>query len=313
MNNGNDIATVEFLTISKDWLSTIDNPTEIYKPLYDGSPATKKYVDEEIITKFSSIKQPITMQSEVLGGWHMYSDGENLTSSASFTSEMYDNLVAGTIIEYPSSTDSSASVEALVTYVSYGQGYRSAGGRYMYKTVITSGGTYDLSCDGFNTGNVFKGLTLDENSSGGGGVACFTENTLISTPNGLKKISEIKLDDNINSFNEETKQIETKTVDKLVNHITDKIYKISVGDEIIETTYSHPFFTLEKGKCIAENLKVGDTLRTLDNRLIQITGVEIIEQPDTTVYEIRVTDNHNYFVGNINQVLVYNEKSVIEG
>lgn len=301
------------MTISdKDWLSTVDNPSDVYEPLYDGSPATKKYVD----TKVSSIKQLITMHSEVIGGWHMYSDGENLTSSAGFTSEMYNNLKVGTIVEFPSTVDlSSSSVEALVTYVSNGWTYKSAGGRYIYKTVIISGTTYQLSCDAYNTGNVFKGLTLDENSSGGGGgggVACFTENTLISTPNGLKKISEIKLDDNINSFNEETKQIETKTVDKLVNHITDKIYKISVGDEIIETTYSHPFFTLEKGKCIAENLKVGDTLRTLDNRLIQITGVEIIEQPDTTVYEIRVTDNHNYFVGNINQVLVYNEKSVIE-
>lgn len=146
-----------------------------------------------------------------------------------------------------------------------------------------------------------------------GGVACFTADTLISTPEGLKKISEIKLEDKVNSFNEETKQIEIKTVDKLVNHLSDRIYKISVGNDIIETTYSHPFFTLEKSKCLAENLKVGDTLRTIDNRLIQITGVETIEQPNTVVYEIRVEDNNNYFVGNENQVLVYNEQSVIEG
>lgn len=292
------------------YLQTNYNYRNPYVPKYDGSPATKKYVDTEI----STIKQPITMYSEVIGGWHMYSDGENLTSSASFTSEMYDNLKAGTIIEYPSSTDSSASVEALVTYVSYGQGYKSAGGRYMYKTVLTAGNnSYELSCDGFSTGNVFKGLSLDENSSGGGGgVACFTADTLVSTPEGLKKISEIELGDTVNSFNEDTKQIEIKTVDKLVNHLSDKIYKISVGTDIIETTWSHPFFTLEKGKCLAENLKVGDTLRTIDNRLIQITGVEIIEQPDTIVYEIRVEDNNNYFVGNENQVLVYNEQSVIK-
>ena len=297
------------------YLKTNYNYRNPYIPKYDGSPATKKYVDEQISTKIGAIKQPITMYSEVIGGWHMYSDGENLTSSASFTSEMYDNLKAGTIIEYPSSVDSSASVEALVTYVSYGQGYKSAGGRYMYKTVLTAGNnSYELSCDGFNTGNVFKGLTLDENSSGGGGgVACFAADTLVSTPEGSKKISEIKLGDTVNSFNENTKQIKIKTVDKLVNHLSDRIYKISVGNDIIETTYSHPFFTLEKGKCLAENLKVGDTLRTIDNRLIQITGVEIIEQPDTIVYEIRVEDNNNYFVGNENQVLVYNEQSVIEG
>lgn len=283
----------------------------------DDTAETKQTVKaklEALGIEIQNITVPVTMYSEVIGGWHMYSDGENLTSSASFTSEMYDNLVAGTIIEYPSSTDSSASVEALVTYVSYGQGYKSAGGRYMYKTVLTAGNnSYELSCDGFNTGNVFKGLTLDENSSGGGGgVACFTADTLVSTPEGLKKISEIKLGDTVNSFNENTKQIEIKTVDKLVNHLSDKIYKISVKNDIIETTWSHPFFTLEKGKCLAENLKVGDTLRTIDNRLIQITGVEIIEQPNTIVYEIRVEDNNNYFVGNKNQVLVYNEQSVIE-
>ena len=194
--------------------------------------------------------------------------------------------------------------------------YKSAGGRYYIKTIfVNASGSqtgYVFSCDVFaSTPIVYKGENLNE-SSGGGAVACFTENTLISTTDGLKKISEIKVNDTVNSFNEDTKQIEIKTVDKLVNHITDKIYKVSIGNEIIETTYSHPFFTLEKGKCLAENLKVGDTLRTLDNRLIQITGIEIVEQPNTAVYEIRVTDNHNYFVGSINQVLVYNEKSVIE-
>lgn len=310
-DTGDDCGTIQFLTVSnKDWLSTVDNPSEVYEPLYDGSPATKKYVD----TKFGSITVPESFDGEVFGGWHMYSDGADLTNEAGFTEAMYEKIKVGNILYYPSSVSSNESVETIITYVSSGYSYKSAGGRFWYKRFSTGAGyTYEVSDDALFSGHIYKGTSADDGGYGGGGVACFTADTLISTPTELKKISDIKVGDKVYSYNDKKKVIEEKKVDKLVNHLTDTIYKITVGNnEVIETTYSHPFFVLEKGKCIAENLEVGDTLRTLDNRLIQITNIEIIEQKDTTVYEIRVKGNNNYYVGEQNSVLVYNEKSVIE-
>lgn len=111
------------------------------------------------------------------------------------------------------------------------------------------------------------------------------------------------------SYNRETGDKELKPVDKIVSHTADKIYNIDIDAEIIKSSWSHPFYTHNRGRVLAKDLVVGDILRCYDDRLIQIKSISITEEP-TDVYEIRVKDNNNYYVG-INSVLVYNEDSVI--
>lgn len=298
------------------YLPTNNTKITNWTPTYDYHPATKKYVDTKISSELSSIQVPKSIDGTVFGGWHMYSDGENLTEDAGFTSADWDNIVVGNILSYPSSTDSSSSVNTSIIYVSTGYAYKSAGGRYYYRTFKTgSGSSYEISGDLFGTGNIFKGLTIDEGSSGGGGgMACFTANTKVATENGYKSISEIKVGDLVYSYNYKTKEVELKEVDKLVTHDTDEIYNIKVNDEVIETTWSHPFYVVNekvaRGRIQARCLVVGDILLGKDGKLFKVDKVEPINRSEK-VYEIRVKDNNCYFVGDTS-ILVYNEESVLK-
>lgn len=296
-----------------------DQATVQIIPVNKASKASIGYVMDSVSTlntKISNIKQAETFDGTVFGGWHMYSDGENLTKDAGFTSADWDNIVVGNILSYPSSTDSSSSVNTSIIYVSTGYAYKSAGGRYYYRTFKTgSGSSYEISGDLLGTGNIFKGLTIDEGSSGGGGgMACFTANTKVATENGYKSISEIKVGDLVYSYNYKTKEVELKEVDKLVTHDTDEIYNIKVNDEVIETTWSHPFYVVNekvaRGRIQARCLVVGDILLGKDGKLFKVDKVEPINRSEK-VYEIRVKDNNCYFVGDTS-ILVYNEESVLK-
>lgn len=180
--------------------------------------------------------------------------------------------------------------------------YIPAIGSYYCKLVITY--TNDES------------VTVYHNSSGDtpsfsvtrAGLACFTADTLVYTDKGYRTINEIHIGDKVLSQNNKNKQ-EYKEVDKLVSHIADDVYRIDIGNEIIKASFSHPFYVKDKGKVLAENLSVNDILVTKENKEITIKDIQIVNEM-TPVYEIRVKDNNNYYVG-INSILVYNEDSVL--
>lgn len=145
---------------------------------------------------------------------------------------------------------------------------------------------------------------------GGGGLACFTSDTLVLTEDGYKQIVNVKEGDKVYSLNENTNKIELKEIDKLVNHNVDDIYYIVLENELIKSSWSHPFYVEGKGKVLAKELKAGDNLKTKDGTLREIKAINVIRNQLTTVYEIRVKDNHNYYVGK-DSILVYNEESIL--
>ena len=65
---------------------------------------------------------------------------------------------------------------------------------------------------------------------------------------------------------------------------------------MIETTVEHPFFVDQKGWIRAENLETGDLLIGHDNKLTPVASITFIDRRET-VYNIRVTHDHTYFVG----------------
>lgn len=69
-------------------------------------------------------------------------------------------------------------------------------------------------------GDPSRSATAKENNilvlAGGGG--CFTADTLVKTENGYKKIIDITNKDKVYTINEETEEIELKTVEQLVEH-----------------------------------------------------------------------------------------------
>lgn len=202
----------------------------------------------------------------------------------------------------------------------------NGGGRFPeYHDITTSytisGTNATCVCNGTNFSNydsIRAKITYSDGSisytddyATGGGVVCFTGNTLIETENGYKKIEDIEVGDKVYSYNFEDKEIELKEVDKIYSHTINEIVSIYTEREIIEATKSHPFYVAYNQKKLAKNLKPNDLLRTKQNLFRPVKQVVIDEVNDKEVYEIRVKDNHNYFVGS-EGILVYNEPNIIE-
>ena len=147
-------------------------------------------------------------------------------------------------------------------------------------------------------------------SSGGGGLACFTGDTLIHSEHGLLPIKDLQVGDKVWSLDKNGIE-ELKPIVKTFNHEVDTIYHIETEKDIIESSWSHPFYVIDKGEILAKDLSIQDKLLSKDRKKMNIIKYSVNKTHDTTVYEIGVQDNHNYFVGE-NGVLVYNEPIMIE-
>lgn len=149
---------------------------------------------------------------------------------------------------------------------------------------------------------------------GGGGMACFTGETLVHTSKGLKEIKDITMNDFVLSENNEEDK-EVAPIYRLFNHKVNKLYNIvldTVDKEIIKASWSHPFYTVNRGEVLAKDLTISDILLNINNKEINIKniGIEELKEPET-VYEIGVGRNNNYYVGK-NGILVHNEPIMLE-
>ena len=136
---------------------------------------------------------------------------------------------------------------------------------------------------------------------------CFTENTLLYTPNGYREIKDLKVGDKVYSYNEKTGEVEEDVISKVMINKTNSYLKVTLEDNtIIEVTGSHPFYDKKSNswKPISE-FEVGDTVTNSENRDIKIKSIEHIEKEET-VYNLEVMNNHNYFVTESN-ILVHNK------
>jgi hypothetical protein len=91
---------------------------------------------------------------------------------------------------------------------------------------------------------------------------CFLPGEKVNTENGLVNIENIKLDDIIFTFDEDSGETFVTSVDQL--HITKYVGDIITiefenGDKI-KTTINHPFFTKNRGWVEAGNLNDNDVL-----------------------------------------------------
>ncbi|WP_379929214.1 polymorphic toxin-type HINT domain-containing protein [Marinicrinis sediminis] len=129
---------------------------------------------------------------------------------------------------------------------------------------------------------------------------CFTAGTLVLTDQGDKPIEEIEIGDNVLSRDEDTGEQAFKPVTQLFRNERSVIYDIYVGDEIIETTYNHPFWVAGEEWVLAEDLEVGDQLQQADGTLLTINRIDIeyLDEP-VTVYNFTVADFHTYYVSDL--------------
>jgi hypothetical protein len=126
---------------------------------------------------------------------------------------------------------------------------------------------------------------------------CFVAGTPILTPDGETEIDQLQVGDEVLARSEADAQatVRPRAIEKIFE-LSAPILELRLGGQTIETTAEHPFFVAEKGWVRANELQQGDLLVGHDDKL---TAVETITTTDRheTVYNIRVAEDHTYFVG----------------
>ena len=89
---------------------------------------------------------------------------------------------------------------------------------------------------------------------------CVTPDTMITTPDGLKKAEEIQEGDQVISFCQDTLKPETDLVTAIGSRETDELYVIEVDGQNVTVTGEHPFYTKDRGWVEARHLTEDDEL-----------------------------------------------------
>ncbi|WP_027621419.1 polymorphic toxin-type HINT domain-containing protein [Acetivibrio clariflavus] len=78
---------------------------------------------------------------------------------------------------------------------------------------------------------------------------------------------------------------------------TSKLVKLIVGNEEINTTSSHLFFTDSGWWKSAKNITDGDRILTADGDLNEVTAIRVVDLEEAVrIYNLNVDEFHTYFV-----------------
>ena len=166
-----------------------------------------------------------------------------------------------------------------------------------------------------NYGEVFVGSSIARDTLVGlvDEIVCFVEGTKVLTEYGLISIENIKTGMNVYTKNEITGRIELKPVLQThKNYVDLDMCKVYVNGEIIESTAGHEYYEVSKGWIAARQLRPGDVVLNSNNEEMIVEKVELNlfnGRELTTVYNLTVKDNHNYYVGETS-ILVHNVPTV---
>ena len=145
------------------------------------------------------------------------------------------------------------------------------------------------------------------------GIKSFIEGTLVLTSIGLVKIKNIKPNDEVWSYNEETKERELKKVKQVFRNKTKEWLHLKVVNEETQKeenktcTKSHRIYIRNKGWIEAINILDNDIVLMYNNIQGKVISKDllVLDHFETT-YNFEVEDNHNYYVSD-ECVLVHNE------
>ena len=132
------------------------------------------------------------------------------------------------------------------------------------------------------------------------GGCSFSEDTLVSTPDGFKPISKLKEGDLVYARDDETGEYGIKPINAVFVEKHDEVIELEFdtglfSDEEVTTTAEHPFMVFGKGWTPASELKPGDLIETLDRKFVKLEDVLIVKEPQLA-YNFEVDDFHTYSV-----------------
>ncbi len=126
---------------------------------------------------------------------------------------------------------------------------------------------------------------------------CFVAGTPVLTPTGDQPIETFQIGDRVLSRAENDPQapVISRRVEA-VFELSSPVLNIRVGGQLIQATAEHPFFVHQIGWVRAKELMAGDALVGQDNTLTIVSEIEETNETKT-VYNLRVAEDHTYFVG----------------
>jgi intein/homing endonuclease len=157
--------------------------------------------------------------------------------------------------------------------------------------------------------------------------ACFVEGTMIDMSNGEQKpIEQIKIDDEVISYDEKGGLKEVQRVTNVITPIhSDMVKYIFENQTEIICTFDHPFYvnglnlssfspslTNERYKLeeTVSEIKVGDLVNLNDGSTTKIIEIQKLDEQPTQTYIFEVTKNHNFYA---NGILTHNKACFIAG
>nr|WP_061235353.1 TIGR04388 family protein [Leptospira weilii] len=188
--------------------------------------------------------------------------------------------------------------------------------KYKLENSGVGGSRLDLPSQVFGSlGDMFGGSLGLFNSSGEGYLnsqgefvprTCFTAGTLVHTATGAKKIEEVKVGDQVLSWDEESGEQGYHRVVKTFQRQTNVVYTLHYSNGTqVETTDEHPFYIENKGWVPAKDLRTGEASVLSNEKTLEIVSITISERT-TTVYNFEVEDAHSYYVSEVG-ILVHND------
>lgn len=141
------------------------------------------------------------------------------------------------------------------------------------------------------------------------GAACsFSGATAVVMADGTTKaISKVKVGDYVLAEDPETGERGSRKVTHLWEH-QDVVVDLEIDGDLVTTTEDHPFWNAtDREWQEAQNLDVGDLVRTVDGELIPVGGLKLRSARTTTAFNLTVDGIHTYFVAvGEDEVLVHN-------
>ncbi len=178
------------------------------------------------------------------------------------------------------------------------------GGNGTCQGVVIGAGCYDDGRGGCEVRGA--GTYVIISCGGGGGSGCFVPGTTIRSSTGGKKIENIKVGDNVTSFDDKTNQIKESSVINLHKVNRDFYFSIIAGGYHVEVTAEHPFYIGNGEYKEAQYLKPGDVLYVDENNALvyKVVAANIRINEPTPAYNLTVNNTHTFFA---NDFAVHNK------
>ena len=125
-------------------------------------------------------------------------------------------------------------------------------------------------------------------------VSCFGAGTLVRTLTALKPIEDLIVGEQVLTQNTKTGALAYRPI--LVTHHNppSKTFQVVLGNETIVSSYFHRFWKAGQGWVMARDLKLGDSIRTL-NGVVKVSAIG--EGKVVPVFNLDVAEDADFFVG----------------